>query len=89
MSQNRYMPKHQSSSPPKLSLVSIHYEHIPEENTLLIEESSFLKTPEDFFAYNFGYNVVRDSTQHMTREIPGWAIPATFFEKKPGVGSCH
>ncbi|CAL3964868.1 hypothetical protein PZA11_002229 [Diplocarpon coronariae] len=44
------------------------------------------KTPEDFFAYNFGYDVVKDSTQAMQREDPTWELPPMFFEKTPAAG---
>lgn len=45
-----------------------------------------VETPEDFFKYNFGYDVVKASTQAMEREVPGWTLPENFFEEKPGEG---
>jgi salicylate hydroxylase len=53
---------------------------------LVTDETIPVETPEDFFKYNFGYDIVRDSTQSMTREVPEWELPATFFEKEPGAG---
>ncbi|EKD20524.1 salicylate hydroxylase [Drepanopeziza brunnea f. sp. 'multigermtubi' MB_m1] len=44
------------------------------------------KTPEEFFAYNFGYDVVRDSVQAMQREDASWELPANFFERTPVAG---
>jgi salicylate hydroxylase len=44
------------------------------------------ETPEDFYKFNFGYDVVRDSKQAMERSNPGWELPSTFFEKEPEAG---
>lgn len=43
-------------------------------------------TPEEFFKYNFGYDVVKDSQQTMRKEYPTWELPKTFFEIQPGEG---
>jgi hypothetical protein len=58
-----------------------------EERIVLFTDNAIpVETPEDFFKYNFGYDIVRDSIQSMTREVPEWELPATFFEKEPGAG---
>jgi salicylate hydroxylase len=44
------------------------------------------ETPEDFYKFNFGYDVVRDSKQAMERLNPVWELPSTFFEKEPEAG---
>lgn len=52
----------------------------------LLTKNNHTETPEDFFKYNFGYDIVRDSKRSMARENPSWELPATFFEKEPGAG---
>lgn len=44
------------------------------------------ETPEDFFKYNFGYDVVRDSKQTMRKQNEGWELPPEFFKTEPGAG---
>jgi salicylate hydroxylase len=44
------------------------------------------ETPEDFFKYNFGYDVVQDSMLAMQKLNRLWELPAKFFEKKPVPG---
>lgn len=44
------------------------------------------ENPEEFFKYNFGYDIVRDSTQAMQREDKEWKLPEKFFEKTPVAG---
>lgn len=56
------------------------------EASKFIPAETVPKTPEQFFAYNFGYDIVRDSTQAMEREVPGWELPSTFFGKEVGRG---
>jgi len=51
-----------------------------------LTEAQRTEKPEDFFKYNFGYDVVRDSALAMERENPGWVLPERFFEKEPGRG---
>ena len=48
--------------------------------------SDVIETPEDFFRYNFGYDVIRDSTKKMKSAFAYWELPKSFFEKKPGDG---
>ncbi|PBP22729.1 salicylate hydroxylase [Diplocarpon rosae] len=61
-------------------------EKIHLEAARFIPAASVPKTPEDFFAYNFGYDIVKDSTQAMQREDPTWELPSTFFAKTPVAG---
>ena len=61
-------------------------EKIREEAAKFIPVDTVPKSPEEFFRYNFGYDIVRDCEQNMQREIPGWELPESFFEKKPGIG---
>ncbi|KAH7360729.1 salicylate hydroxylase [Rhexocercosporidium sp. MPI-PUGE-AT-0058] len=44
------------------------------------------KNPEEFLDFNFGYDIVRDSTQAMQREDAEWKLPKRFFEKTPVAG---
>ncbi|KAK2630263.1 hypothetical protein QTJ16_001083 [Diplocarpon rosae] len=61
-------------------------EKIRLEAARFIPTASVPKTPEDFFAYNFGYDIVKDSTLAMQREDPTWELPCAFFEKTPVAG---
>jgi hypothetical protein len=40
-----------------------------------------LESPEDYFRFNFGYDVVKDSEQIMKNEFPGWKLPEAFVKK--------
>jgi salicylate hydroxylase len=53
---------------------------------MYVTDSAGIETPEEFFMYNFGYDVVTDSKQAMLRENPEWELPDTFFETKPAKG---
>lgn len=44
------------------------------------------ENPEEFFKYNFGYDIVKDSTQAMQRADANWKLPEKFFEKEPVAG---
>ena len=44
------------------------------------------ENPEEFFKYNFGYDIVKDSTQAMQRADANWQLPKKFFEKEPVAG---
>ena len=44
------------------------------------------ESPEQYFKYNFGYDIVSDCKQWMKKEDPSWELPDTFFEKVPGKG---
>ncbi len=41
-----------------------------------------IESPEDFFRFNFGYDVVKDSEQIMKIAFPDWNLPETFVGKK-------
>lgn len=47
----------------------------------------FVGNPEEFFKYNFGYDVIRDSVQHMKKLDPSFELPPHFFQKEPGQGA--
>jgi hypothetical protein len=84
MSLKRYTPKPRSSFRPRQCPVSppapIYIRAGENAN------ASTTETPEDFFKYNFGYDIVRDSVLAMEKENPEWKLPDTFFEKTPGKG---
>ncbi|PMD63654.1 salicylate hydroxylase [Hyaloscypha bicolor E] len=61
-------------------------EKIHKDAAKFIPAETVPKTPEDFYKFNFGYDVVRDSKQAMERLNPGWELPSTFFEKEPEAG---
>lgn len=44
------------------------------------------ENPEEFFKYNFGYDIARDSIQAMQRDDGNWKLPEKFFEKEPVPG---
>ncbi|RDW82771.1 salicylate hydroxylase-3 [Coleophoma cylindrospora] len=56
------------------------------EAAKLIGDENVPKTQEDFFKYNFGYDVVKDTTQAMAAQFPAWELPENFFQSKPGEG---
>lgn len=45
------------------------------------------ENPEEFFAFNFGYDVIRDAKLALQKEVPGWEVPEKFFESEPGRGT--
>lgn len=45
-----------------------------------------VETPEQFFDYNFGYDVVMDSVNHIRHVNPTFKVPETFFQNEPGRG---
>jgi hypothetical protein len=40
------------------------------------------ESPEEFFPFNFGYDIVKDSEQIIQQEIPEWKLPEIFIGKK-------
>jgi hypothetical protein len=40
-----------------------------------------LESPEDYFCFNFGYDVVKDSELIMKNEFPDWKLPEAFVSK--------
>ena len=40
------------------------------------------ESPEEFFRFNFGYDVVKDSEKIMKEANPEWKLPETFVGKK-------
>ncbi|KFZ04867.1 hypothetical protein V501_08891, partial [Pseudogymnoascus sp. VKM F-4519 (FW-2642)] len=45
------------------------------------------KNPEEFFEFNFGYDVIHDAKLALQKEVPGWEVPGNFFESEPGRGT--
>ncbi|ORY58182.1 salicylate hydroxylase [Pseudomassariella vexata] len=45
------------------------------------------KGPEEFFDYNFGYDVVQDSLNHLKQVDPTFELPLSFFQQQPGRGA--
>ncbi|GKT44440.1 FAD-dependent monooxygenase OpS4 [Colletotrichum spaethianum] len=58
-------------------------ELIQEEAAKYIPVDKVPKNPEDFFAYNFGYDIIRDSVQHVQKLDPAFSLPPSFFRKEP------
>ncbi|KAK1596673.1 uncharacterized protein LY79DRAFT_667237 [Colletotrichum navitas] len=58
---------------------------IREEATKYMPADAVPKKPEEFFAYNFGYDMIRDSVQHRQKVDPSFSLPASFFSKKEPV----
>jgi salicylate hydroxylase len=50
-------------------------------------DKDFEETPEQYFEYNFGYDVIRDSVQNMQEAFPGWELPGNFFQIEPVRGT--
>jgi salicylate hydroxylase len=44
------------------------------------------ETPEQFFDYNFGYDVVQDSLNQLKQRDPLFELPISFFRNEPGRG---
>lgn len=44
------------------------------------------ENPEEFFAYNFGYDIIRDSVQQVQKVEPSFSLSPTFFQNEPGKG---
>ncbi|KAH8898945.1 salicylate hydroxylase [Thozetella sp. PMI_491] len=45
-----------------------------------------LKSIQEFQDYNMGYDVIRDSVQHLQEVVPSFRLPDKFFETEPGRG---
>ncbi|OBT55583.1 hypothetical protein VE04_03595 [Pseudogymnoascus sp. 24MN13] len=45
------------------------------------------KNPEEFFEFNFGYDIIHDVKLALQKEVPGWEVPENFFESQPGRGT--
>ncbi|KXH38033.1 FAD dependent oxidoreductase [Colletotrichum simmondsii] len=61
-------------------------ELIREEAAKFIPADKVPKNPEEFFAYNFGYDIIRDSVQQVQKVKPSFTLPPTFFQNEPGKG---
>ncbi|KAJ0375007.1 hypothetical protein COL26b_006722 [Colletotrichum chrysophilum] len=61
-------------------------ELIREEASKFIPADRVPKNPEEFFAYNFGYDIIRDSVQKVQKVDASFELPASFFQKAPGKG---
>ncbi|KAF8848702.1 salicylate hydroxylase [Acephala macrosclerotiorum] len=61
-------------------------EKIRKDAAKFISAEEVPKTPEEFFRYNFGYDVVRHSKKVMEEKYPTWLLPEAFFEREPGAG---
>ncbi|KAL3295857.1 salicylate hydroxylase [Colletotrichum asianum] len=61
-------------------------ELIREEASKFIPADRVPKNPEEFFAYNFGYDIIRDSVQQVQKVDASFELPASFFQKAPGKG---
>lgn len=51
------------------------------------ELTSATENPEEFFEFNFGYDVIHDAKLALQKELPGWEVPENFFESEPGRGT--
>ncbi|GJC83659.1 3-hydroxybenzoate 6-hydroxylase 1 [Colletotrichum liriopes] len=61
-------------------------ELIREEAAKYIPAENVPKNPEEFFAYNFGYDIIRDSVQQLQKADPSFSLPPSFFQKEPVKG---
>jgi salicylate hydroxylase len=43
-----------------------------------------VESPPEFYAFNFGYDVIRDSVSKVQEVDPSFALPSDFFQKEPG-----
>ncbi|KAL0940404.1 salicylate hydroxylase [Colletotrichum truncatum] len=59
---------------------------IREEASKYIPADKVPKNPEEFFAYNFGYDIIRDSVQQVQKVEASFELPSSFFQKVPGRG---
>ncbi|KAK1977169.1 salicylate hydroxylase [Colletotrichum cereale] len=58
-------------------------ELIREEAAKYMSADTVPKNPEEFFAYNFGYDIIRDSVQQVRKVDPSFSLPPSFFTKEP------
>ncbi|KUJ19579.1 salicylate hydroxylase [Mollisia scopiformis] len=61
-------------------------EKIRRDAAKFIPADTVPKTPEEFHKFNFGYDVVRHSTQSIEERYPEWVLPKKFFEHEPRRG---
>jgi hypothetical protein len=53
-----------------------------------VRTNSHIESPEEYFRFNFGCDVVKDSEKIMKEADPEWKLPEVFVSKKatePGV----
>ncbi|KAK2596315.1 hypothetical protein N8I77_013211 [Diaporthe amygdali] len=62
-------------------------ELIQKEASQFIPLERVPKSPEQFFDYNFGYDVVRDSLNYLKEMDPNFELPKSFFQEQPGRGA--
>ncbi|KAK1997909.1 salicylate hydroxylase [Colletotrichum falcatum] len=61
-------------------------ELIREEAAKYMPAEAVPKNPDDFFAHNFGYDIVRDSVQRTRNADPSFSLPPSFFAREPVAG---
>ncbi|KFY62264.1 hypothetical protein V497_02473 [Pseudogymnoascus sp. VKM F-4516 (FW-969)] len=62
-------------------------EKIREAASKYMDADKVPKNPEEFFEFNFGYDVIHDAKLALQKEVPGWEVPKGFFESEPGRGT--
>ncbi|KAI4594315.1 hypothetical protein KJ359_008338 [Pestalotiopsis sp. 9143b] len=77
----------------RASLIQIFSNAGQDEAELIRQEASKYmppeevpKSPEEFFDFNFGYDVVQDTLSHLQSLDPSFEVPKTFFERVPIAG---
>lgn len=43
-----------------------------------------IERPEDFFDYNFRYDIIEDSLNHLKKQYSTFELPNDFFQNTPG-----
>lgn len=46
--------------------------------------NKLVERPEDFFDYNFRYDIIEDSVSQLKDQYPAFELPSTFFQNTPG-----
>ncbi|ERT00359.1 salicylate hydroxylase [Sporothrix schenckii 1099-18] len=59
-------------------------ELIRKDASAFMPEDKIPKRPEDFFDYNFRYDVIEDSVSQLKEQYPTFELPGNFFQNTPG-----
>ncbi|KAI0153906.1 salicylate hydroxylase [Pestalotiopsis sp. NC0098] len=77
----------------RASLIQIFSNAGQDEAELIRQEASkymppeeIPKSPEEFFDFNFGYDVIQDTLNHRQSLDPSFEVPKAFFEREPTKG---
>ncbi|KAL1894036.1 hypothetical protein Sste5346_006178 [Sporothrix stenoceras] len=59
-------------------------ELIRKDASAFMPEDKIPKRPEDFFDYNFRYDIIEDSLGQLKEKYPAFELPTNFFQNVPG-----